>query len=234
MTQQSDIVPAESVHTVSPTNTKSDAQIQHSSQEKKDELSTGVFVAPGSSSSDLEGLKANRDKILAEKKKLAERLRDIQQRYGDADPANMQMLQHENAKLKRENDALIRRQQDAQTALTTARYEQEFLPLALQSGVKPEALPDVMHRAQQAGWGLSQSGQLVFGSKGKTQKRASTWLNKLAAEAPHLFQASAGGGAGHGSMSSKSAVSRQRKADFTRTTRDELQRIASGEVKVSL
>lgn len=72
------------------------------------------------------------------------------------------------------------------------------------SGVRPEALPDVLERAyrifkvEENGLIPKKGESTIYGADGATPMTVNEWLAKLRDEAPHYFKSNAGGGAGGG------------------------------------
>jgi len=73
-----------------------------------------------------------------------------------------------------------------------------------ESGVRTEALPDVLERAyrvfrvEDGGLVPKKGESVIYGADGGSPMTVTEWLAKLRDEAPHYFKGNAGGGAGGG------------------------------------
>jgi len=105
------------------------------------------------------------------------------------------------------------RAEAAEKRLAVVMIDDAVRDAALKRGVIPSALPDVMARARGAlrlvdGQVRVYDGEnLVLGKDGVTPMISAEWVEALVSDAPHLFQANAGGGAaGSGSRGAGSGV----------------------------
>lgn len=148
-------------------------------------------------------------------------LRDIARRVQDGELKTDDQIENavqERIKLLRDgyeenNKALARqlaeKEQQAQTLsqrLERTRIDKEVTAAVIvpESGVRPEALPDVLERAyrifkvEDNGLIPKKGESTIYGADGATPMTVTEWLVKLRDEAPHYFKSNAGGGAGGG------------------------------------
>lgn len=148
-------------------------------------------------------------------------LRDIAQRVKDGElKTDDQIEQAVQDRIKvirdgyEENSKALRRevteaQQKAQTMgerLIRTRIDKEVTAAVIipESGVRPEALPDVLERAYrlfkvEEEKLVPKSGEAtIYGANGADPMTVSEWLIKLRDEAPHYFKGNSGGGANGG------------------------------------
>jgi hypothetical protein len=103
-----------------------------------------------------------------------------------------------------------------------------------ESGVRPEALPDVLERAYKLfkmveGKPVPMNGEAtIYGANGADPMTYAEWIVKLRDEAPHYFKGNAGGGA-DGSTSKKSGGFTQ--AEIDKMTPQQKLAIANGTMK---
>ena len=127
-----------------------------------------------------------------------------------------------------ERDALTGR-------LTAIQIDQAVVSEATKRGLRPTALPDVTARARQTFKlvnGVPQAfeadGQLArMGKDGVTPLNLGSWVDALVSDAPHLFEANAGGGAvgsGSGGAGNRSARNPFRKESWNLTEQMKLQK----------
>jgi hypothetical protein len=105
-----------------------------------------------------------------------------------------------------------------------------------ESGVRPEALPDILERAyklfkMEDGKSVPKNGEAtIYGANGADPMTYVEWIVKLRDEAPHYFKGNAGGGA-DGSSSKKSGGFTQ--AEIDKMTPQQKLAIANGTLKKS-
>jgi len=110
--------------------------------------------------------------------------------------------------------------------LTAIQIDQAVVAEATKRGLRPTALPDVTARARQIFRlvnGVPQSfeadGQTVrVGRDGLTPMTLAEWVEGLVGDAPHLFEANAGGGAAGNSSGGAGGGNRSVKNPFRRDT----------------
>lgn len=111
--------------------------------------------------------------------------------------------------LKAERDGRVaaeKKSGDLQSQLDRSSISKEITGAILtpDSGVRPEALPDIMERAfrlfkWENGKPIPKNGEsTIFGENGADPMTPTEWLSKLKDEAPHFFKGNGGGGGGGG------------------------------------
>jgi len=166
-------------------------------------------------------LKENRDKILEEKKKLSAQFKEYQDQLGDVDPLEAKAAIEHLRILEREKEDLLNGHQSVLEQLKTVSFEKLVTEKAVQAGIRHEALPDVLTRAQMEGWEVEPSGALKNGQAEGVS--VDTWLQQLREKAPHLYVGSSGGGA-----ASSGASGRGSRSGFV--NQYDLQDIAQGNI----
>lgn len=182
------------------------------------------------------GLKAKRDELLGESRTLKDNLkkyegidpeavRTILERFGNDEEQQLikagkidevlakrtERLQkaHGN-ELKAKDDALAK--EKAKSAKLAQRAVSDAIKsAAIKAGALPEAMEDIVLRAQGAGWTVNdegdvvatKDGEIVIGKNGKTALEPSEWADELRNAAPHLWprpqgQGAQGSGGGRG------------------------------------
>lgn len=97
-----------------------------------------------------------------------------------------------------------------------------------ESGVRPEALPDVLERAyrlfkvEDTGLVPKKGESVIYGADGASPMTVSEWLVKLRDEAPHYFKGNAGGGAGGGKDEKVGGFTSKQISDMTAAQRLDL------------
>lgn len=97
-----------------------------------------------------------------------------------------------------------------------------------ESGVRPEALPDVLERAYRVfkvedGRLVPKSGEsVIYGADGASPMTVTEWLVKLRDEAPHYFKGNGGGGASGGKDEKLGGFTSKQIAEMTPLQRLEL------------
>jgi len=150
-----------------------------------------------------------------------EGLRDISQRVKDGELKTNDQIEaavNERVKAIREGyesnekaarDAAIKAEQKALTLQqrldqTVIQHHVTQAVISPESGVRTEALPDILERAfrlfkMEEGKPVPKNGEAtIYGSNGADPMSVSEWLTKLRTEAPHFFKGNNGGGADGG------------------------------------
>ena len=162
---------------------------------------------------------------------------------GVVDKARLEEFRNSNVALMRERDELKRRferseseqvravaaERDALNArLTAIQIDQGVTTTAAKRGLRPTAIPDITARArtvfrlvQGAPVAYEADGQTVrVGKDGITPMTLDEWVEQQVADAPHLFESNAGGGAasnGSGGVGNKSVKNPFRKESWNLT-----------------
>ena len=137
---------------------------------------------------------------------------------GAVDKARVEEFRESNVALKRERDELKRRferseseqvqavaaERDALNArLTAIQVDQGVITVATRKGLRPTAIPDITARARSV-FRLEQGVPTAFEADGRTVRvgkdgitpmNLEEWVDLQVADAPHLFESNAGGGA---------------------------------------
>ncbi len=152
-----------------------------------------------------------------EVKRLGEEKRKLEeeQRFKEGKFAEVLESRLKGAKAEWEKQlATVTTERDALNArLTTIQVDQAVVGEATKRGLRPTALPDITARARQVFRlvnGVPQAfeadGQTArVGKDGLTPMTLGEWVDALVADAPHLFEANAGGGAAGGSAGGAAA-----------------------------
>lgn len=120
--------------------------------------------------------------------------------------------------------------------LSTLLIENELTKAAQVAGIRPSAMEDVILRGRnifklegEKVVPFGQDGKPVYGKTGSEYLSIGEWVQSLSDKAPHLFEASKGGGAGGGKGGSGLTVSVRDQSALS----GNLEKIASGEVRVT-
>jgi len=105
------------------------------------------------------------------------------------------------APVVKERDGLASERDELATQLRTLLIDQAVVGEATKRGLRPTAIPDVTSRAR-ALFRLVNGGPQIFdgdqvrpGKDGVSPMTLAEWVDGLVGDAPHLFEANAGGGA---------------------------------------
>jgi hypothetical protein len=128
-------------------------------------------------------------------KAVAERVKAVKDGYEQ----NQKAERDQRTKAERERD-----EANAQLAQTNVRHAITAAVIAPNSGVRPEALGDILERAYKLfkwenGKPIPKNGEsTIFGGDGAEPMTPSEWIVKLRDEAPYFFAGNGGGGASGG------------------------------------
>ena len=108
------------------------------------------------------------------------------------------------------------------TRLTTIQIDQGVITVATKRGLRPTAIPDITARARTvfklvngAPQAFEADGKTVrYGKDGITPMTLEEWVDAQVADAPHLFEANAGGGAASNGAGGAGASARATKNPF--------------------
>lgn len=195
---------------------------------KLDEFRTGNVALR----KELEEWKARYDGIdPAEVKRLAEEKRKLELRAQGHQPEEIEKLVVDRVKgIKADFDkqlGALTGERDALTArLTAIQIDQGVLTAATKRGLRPTALPDITARArtvfklvQGAARAFEADGTTVrYGRDGVTPMTLEEWVETQVADAPHLFESNAGGGAAGTGSGATGGSGRSGKNPFRKET----------------
>jgi hypothetical protein len=201
--------------------------------------------------------KAKLDEFRVSNVNLLKERNDLQKRFEGIDPDEARRLAEENATLrtatlsadaKREMEAQLKTakagfdkqlaaatgERDALNArLTAIQIDQAVVTEATKRGLRPTAMPDITSRARSA-FKLVNGVPQAFEGDGQTARLGkdgpmtlAEWVDALVSDAPHLFEANAGGGAagsGSGGAGNRSVKNPFRKESFNFTEQMKLQK----------
>ena len=210
---------------------------------KLDEFRTGNLTLR----KELEDFKARFEGIEPDEvKKLAEEKRKLELQAQGHKPEELDRLVGERIKgLKADWDKQLSAattERDSLTSrLTAIQIDQGVLTVATKRGLRPTAIPDITARARVvfklvngAPRAFEADGQTVrYGKDGVTPMTLEEWVDAQVADAPHLFESNAGGGAagnpaGGGTGGKHSAKNPFRKETWNLTEQMKLQKSDPG------
>ena len=171
-------------------------------------------------------------KLAAAKQKLEE---ERQLKAGETDKVIEARLKVARAEWEKVHGVVVGERDALHGRLTAIQIDQAVVSEATKRGLRPTALPDVTARARMTFKlvnGVPQAfeadGQLArMGKDGVTPMTLAEWVDALVADAPHLFEANAGGGAtgsGSGGAGNRSARNPFRKESWNLTEQMKLQK----------
>jgi len=205
----------------------------------------GAFVLDAESDPRVDEMRATSIATLKE-------LKEWKERFAGIDPEEVKKLAAEKARLEEEqrikdgkwNDVLAEKvkvavapvvaERDALTGrLTAIQIDQAVVTEATKRGLRPTAIPDITSRARMTFklvGGVPQAfdgEQLRTGKDGVSPMTLAEWVDALGSDAPHLFEANAGGGAvgsGSGGAANRSVVNPFRKETLNITEQMRLEK----------
>lgn len=153
-----------------------------------------------------EGIDPDQVRKLAEEK---QRLEEAQQiKTGEVDKVVEWRLKNARAEWEKQFNAVASERDSLNARLTSIQIDQGVITVATKKGLRPTAIPDITARARSvfrlvdgAPRAYEADGQTVrVGKDGITPMTLDEWVDLQVADAPHLFESNAGGGAaGNGS-----------------------------------
>lgn len=153
-----------------------------------------------------EGIDPDQVRKLAEEK---QRLEETQQiKSGEVDKVVESRLKNARAEWEKQFNAVASERDSLNGRLTAIQIDQGVITVATKKGLRPTAIPDITARARSvfrlvegAPRAYEADGQTVrVGKDGITPMNLDEWVDLQVADAPHLFESNAGGGAaGNGS-----------------------------------
>src|SRR5512136_2795908 len=153
-----------------------------------------------------EGIDPEQVRKLAEEK---QRLEEAQQiKAGEVDKVVENRLRTDKTEWDKQFAAVTGERDSLNARLTAIQIDQGVITVATKRGLRPTAIPDITARARTvfrlvdgAPRAYEADGQTVrVGKDGLTPMTLDEWVEQQVADAPHLFESNAGGGAaGNGS-----------------------------------
>jgi hypothetical protein len=171
-----------------------------------------------------EGIDPDDVRKLAEEKARLEEERQI--KAGELEKVVENRVKGMRADWDKEKTAMVSENRTLNGQLTTIQIDQAVLAEATKRGLRPTALADITARARSvfklmngAPRAFEPDGQTVrYGKDGVTPMTLAEWVEALVSDAPHLFEANAGGGAA--GSGSGGAANRSVKNPFRKETRN--------------
>jgi hypothetical protein len=170
-----------------------------------------------------EGIDPDEVKKLAEEKR---RLEESQQlKGGEVDKVVESRLKTAKTEWDKQFNAVSAERDVLNSRLTAIQIDQGVITVATKKGLRPTAIPDITARArvvfklvEGAPRAYEADGQTVrVGKDGITPMTLDEWVDQQVADAPHLFESNAGGGAA-GSGSGGAGNNRSVKNPFRKET----------------
>jgi len=180
-----------------------------------------------------EGIDPEQVRKLAEEK---QRLEEAQQiKSGEVDKVVEGRLRTAKTEWDKQFSAVTSERDSLNARLTAIQIDQGVITTATKRGLRPTAIPDITARARTvfrlvdgAPRAYEADGQTVrVGKDGIMPMTLDEWVEQQVAEAPHLFESNAGGGAvsnGSGGVGNKSVKNPFRKDTWNLTEQMKLQK----------
>ena len=170
--------------------------------------------------------------LAEEKRKLEEA---AQLKAGEVDKVIEARLKTARTEWDKQHGAVVAERDALTGRLTAIQIDQAVVNEATKRGLRPTAIPDITARARQsfklvngAPQAFEGDGQTArMGKDGTSPMTLAEWVDALVADAPHLFEANAGGGAagsGSGGAGNRSVKNPFRKESFNLTEQMKLQK----------
>jgi hypothetical protein len=153
-----------------------------------------------------EGIDPDEVRNLADEKRKLEEQQQL--KAGEIDKVVENMLKTAKAEWDKQFAGVTAERDSLNSRLTSIQIDQGVITVATKKGLRPTAIPDITSRARSvfklvdgAPRAYEADGQTVrVGKDGITPMTLDEWVDQQVADAPHLFESSAGGGAaGNGS-----------------------------------
>ncbi|HOX59707.1 MAG TPA: hypothetical protein P5205_09455 [Candidatus Paceibacterota bacterium] len=180
-----------------------------------------------------EGIDPDQVRKLAEEK---QRLEEAQQiKSGEVEKVMENRLKTAKGEWDKQFAAVTSERDSLNARLTAIQIDQGVITVATKRGLRPTAIPDITARARSvfrlvdgAPRAYEADGQTVrVGKDGITPMTLDEWVEQQVADAPHLFESNAGGGAasnGSGGVGNKSVKNPFRKETWNLTEQMKLQK----------
>ncbi|HOX58324.1 MAG TPA: hypothetical protein P5205_15040 [Candidatus Paceibacterota bacterium] len=184
-----------------------------------------------------EGIDPEQVRKLAEEK---QRLEEAQQiKSGEVGKVVESRLKTAKSEWDKQFAAVTNERDSLNARLTGIQIDQGVITVATKRGLRPTAIPDITARARTvfrlvdgAPRAYEADGQTVrVGKDGITPMTLDEWVEQQVADAPHLFESNAGGGAagnGSGGVGNKSVKNPFRKETWNLTEQMRLQKTDPG------
>jgi hypothetical protein len=168
--------------------------------------------------------------LAAEKQRLLE---ERQLKAGEADKVIEARLKTARAEWEKTHGVVVAERDALTGRLTAIQIDQAVVTEATKRGLRATALPDITSRARQS-FKLVNGVPQAFDGDGQTARMGkdgpmtlAEWVDALVSDAPHLFEANAGGGAagsGGGAAGNRSVKNPFRKESWNLTEQMKLQK----------
>ena len=170
---------------------------------------------------------------LAEEKRRLEEAAQL--KAGEVDKVIEARLKAARTEWDKQHGAVVAERDALTGRLTAIQIDQAVVTEATKRGLRPTAIPDITARARQsfklvagAPQAFEGDGQTArMGKDGTSPMTLAEWVDALVADAPHLFEANAGGGAagsGGGAAGNRSVKNPFRKESWNLTEQMKLQK----------
>ena len=180
-----------------------------------------------------EGIDPDAVRQLADDKRKLEEAAQL--KAGDVDKVLEARLKSARAEWDKQQTAVVNERDTLLGRLTAIQIDQAVVTEATKRGLRPTAIPDITSRARtnfKLVNGVPQAfeadGQTArMGKDGLTPMTLAEWVDALVSDAPHLFEANAGGGAagsGPGGAGNRSVKNPFRKESWNLTEQMKLQK----------
>jgi len=161
---------------------------------------------------------------LAEEKSRLEEERQI--KAGEVEKVFENRIRGLKAEWDKEKAAMVSDNQTMNARLTAIQIDQGVVAAATKRGLRPTALPDITARARVvfklvngSPRAFEADGSTVrYGKDGVTPMTLEEWVDAQVADAPHLFESNAGGGAAGNGAGGAAGSGRSGKNPFARAT----------------
>jgi hypothetical protein len=148
-----------------------------------------------------EGIDPDEVRKLAEEKLKLEEAQQL--KLGEVEKVLENRMKNAKAEWDKQFAGVAAERDALNVRLTTIQIDQGVTGVATKKGLRPTAIPDITSRARSV-WRLvngvptafeSDGKSVRFGKDGMTPMTLEEWVDGQVSEAPHLFEANAGGGA---------------------------------------
>ena len=180
-----------------------------------------------------EGIDPDAVRQLADDKRKLEEAQQL--KAGEVDKVIEARLKSARAEWDKQHGVVVAERDALTGRLTAIQIDQAVVTEATKRGLRPTAIPDITSRARtnfKLVNGVPQAfeadGQTArMGKDGVTPMTLAEWVDALVSDAPHLFEANAGGGAagsGSGGAGNRSVKNPFRKESFNLTEQMKIQK----------
>ena len=180
-----------------------------------------------------EGIDPDAVRQLAEDKRKLEEAQQL--KAGEVDKVIEARLKAARAEWDKQHGVVVAERDTLTGRLTAIQIDQAVVTEATKRGLRPTAIPDITARARMnfklvngVPQAFEADGQTArMGKDGVTPMTLAEWVDALVSDAPHLFEANAGGGAagsGGGAAGNRSVKNPFRKESFNLTEQMKIQK----------